>query len=89
MELWGTYAGLIEGRPSPELNVRLLEQHVEHAQARRNHVPLRMVEPVVSASGALPPVACLAVLKSFSRATKGDGDMLAHLKVLCFLDALP
>lgn len=52
-------------------------------------VALRVAEPVVSASGALSRIACLAVLESFTLAKQDDGDMLAHLKVLCFLDALP
>ena len=71
--------------PLPELNARL----IEHAQARMSHLPLRMLQPKVSAAGALPPIACLAALESFTLAGQGDGDMFAGMKLLFFLDALP
>jgi hypothetical protein len=87
LEFRETYAGLIEGRPSDELNEKYKRQHVESIR-KRGHPATHVIEPPLvggARQGRLPYVACAASLDSDAF----DGESMAScLLVIWWQDEL-
>ena len=70
LQLSETYAELIEGRPTLELNRRFLARRLQEAEAYLPHMPLKHFAPKPVEGRWMPRICCLAVLNDGQRSMK-------------------
>lgn len=81
-----TYAGLIQGTPTRELNQSFLEHLVEEAKEGAA-LPVRAFLPTAKEGTWLPKVACIADLEAKVTTAQGEGQCGSWLRIVWLQDS--
>lgn len=77
LDQWGTYAGLLEGLPTREMNARIIQETLEGAR-RRWHFPPYLIQPAekpieivrsypFGTPASIPEITCVAHFDCFDK----------------------